>query len=65
MIVQATASHQIPECRGASRFKATSPFLHPWATKVKEEGWKGFGEHMELVSACFEKAWESAPHRIH
>jgi len=34
-----------------------------FAPEVSEEGWKGFGEHMELARKGFEKAWEAAPNR--
>lgn len=34
-----------------------------FAGDVTEEGWKGFGEHIELSRDAFEKAWEAAPDR--
>ena len=34
-----------------------------WAMDVTEEGWQGFEEHIAIARTCFEKAWESAPHR--
>ena len=34
-----------------------------YAPEVTEEGWKGFGEHMELAHDAFEKAWKAAPKR--
>ena len=34
-----------------------------FAPEVTEEGWKGFGEHMELAREGFEKAWKAAPNR--
>jgi peroxiredoxin len=34
-----------------------------YAPEVSEEGWKGFGEHMDLARDAFEKAWKAAPKR--
>jgi hypothetical protein len=33
-----------------------------WARDVKEEGWKGFAEHMEGAAYHFHEAWTTNPH---
>ena len=32
-----------------------------WSGEVKEEGWKGFREHLEKARRCLVKAWELKP----